>query len=220
MSLPSSAANTKPASKKPAFTDDDGDLPGTQELLELSQCRSPETSSGEDGLLKEALASNPVPVRKEHIREVMKRPSGTDAMKRPAATDATEGNPKKASKKDAVAMKGDVSAALVGTSSGSQQGVHLHLTAEPSTSYGGFKAPCDGFKNFTFASATAEYKECKAEFYSLKSYIRYKCRATGKFKLVIGTSGPNHQSKLLQLVEHVQKKNMTKEKIVQIRAQL
>ena len=96
----------------------------------------------------------------------------------------------------------------------------MPVTTASAISCDGTTAPSDGFNNFCFSSVTTEYKECKAEFYSLKSYIRYKCRATGKWKLIIGTSGPNHQSKLMQLVEHVKKKNMTKEKLVQIRAQL
>ena len=206
--LPSTAGKSKPS----IVVEDD--VPNTQEILALSQCSSDATqealnydlnSSSENDLLQEALGSNPVPVRKEHIREVMKRPAGKDA----------QGKLQKVPKKDVEC----VTAALASIKSGKQEKVKMPATGS-STSLPGDTVQGGVCKNFTFSSSTTEWEECKAEFYTSKSYIRYKCKATGKWLLVIGTQGLQRQQKLMQLAEHAKKKNMTKEKLVQIRAQL
>ena len=71
------------------------------------------------------------------------------------------------------------------------------------------------YENFKFVSKS--FGECKAEFYSHKSYIRMKVESTGKYTLVIQTEGVEHQQRLYKLVDFAKKDGMTKEKLVEIR---
>ena len=70
-------------------------------------------------------------------------------------------------------------------------------------------------ENYKFESLS--FGQCKAEFYSQKSYIRFFDEASKKWMLLVGTVGDNHHQSLEALVPHVKKANMSKDKIVSIR---
>jgi hypothetical protein len=72
--------------------------------------------------------------------------------------------------------------------------------------------------NYTFTSKS--FGERKAEFYSFKSYIRFKDTETSKLKLIIQCEGPNHSDKIQQLVDECKKAGQSKETLVAFRANL
>lgn len=71
--------------------------------------------------------------------------------------------------------------------------------------------------NYVFYSKT--WGECKAEFYTDKSYMRYKDEG-GKLRLIMCTQGAGHQERLDKLVPHAMKGRMDKEKLAKIRDSL
>lgn len=71
-------------------------------------------------------------------------------------------------------------------------------------------------RNFKFSSSV--WGECKAEFYTSKSYIRYLLPAGG-WKLLIGASKGDHHANLQSLVAEV-KKGLAKEDLTVIRDSL
>ena len=76
----------------------------------------------------------------------------------------------------------------------------------------------DGCKNFVFQSLT--WGQCKAEFYTQKSYVRYLDSSSSKWHLVVSCEGQGHQAKLRLLVDKVKLKSMTKEKLIKFRQEL
>eukprot|EP00438_Fugacium_kawagutii_P024892 Skav230367 [mRNA] locus=scaffold4112:352:7335:+ [translate_table: standard] len=56
-------------------------------------------------------------------------------------------------------------------------------------------------QNFSFKAKS--WGDCKAEFYSQKSYLRYYDSSAGKYVMIIGSSAPQHQKICSQLVKHV-----------------
>lgn len=72
--------------------------------------------------------------------------------------------------------------------------------------------------NYNFISET--FGDCRVEFYSFKSYIRWKDPQTSKYKLIIQCEGHNHIEKMQKLVEESKKKGQSKEKLVCFRANL
>ena len=114
----------------------------------------------------------------------------------------------------AAAIKRPASAAAQEFSSSKQQ------KAASSASKASCKKPAaaeseDAFANELFVSKV--WGDCKAEYYSHKSYIRHK--VDGAFKLVIGTQGQGHKADLAQLVKHV-KAGRSKEELLKIRAKI
>ena len=61
--------------------------------------------------------------------------------------------------------------------------------------------PLDDKKANIFFNAKS-WGECKAEFYSLKSYLRWKA-PDKKFKLVIGSEHAKHHSIVKELIPYV-----------------
>jgi len=70
-------------------------------------------------------------------------------------------------------------------------------------------------ENYKFKSLS--FGECRAEFYSKKSYIRFFDEKSKKWRLLVGTQGDDHHAKLESLVSHARQANMKKEQLVSLR---
>ena len=138
---------------------------------------------------------------------VCKRPAARQAKKRPAAAvekdDASnsDDNTSQSSKASSKQMSDVPEPAGVTTAKATT------AKAEPVASF--------TKENYKFESLS--FGPRKAEFYSLKSYIRFFDKQSQKWMLLVGTSGDNHHQSLEALVPHVQKANMSKDKIVAFR---
>lgn len=71
-----------------------------------------------------------------------------------------------------------------------------------------------GTKNFAFKAKF--WGECKAEFYSQKSYLRRYDDASGKYVMIIGSTAPQHKKICYQLVKHV-KAGLSQEALLRAR---
>ena len=74
------------------------------------------------------------------------------------------------------------------------------------------------YANDTFYSAA--WGSCKVEYYSQKSYIRFKDPATSKWKLLIGSECPQHKHVMKCLVPKVRDEALSKDELRDFRNQV
>jgi hypothetical protein len=74
------------------------------------------------------------------------------------------------------------------------------------------------WKNANFKFEASVWGQCKAEFYTGQSYIRF-LNSLGKWQLLVATRKKDHHQNLLSLVQEV-KKGLSKEELVSIRDSL
>ena len=134
---------------------------------------------------------------------VFKRPAAKQVKKKPAA----------AAQKDDESISDGIA-----SPSSSCSSKHEADAIEPACTKKTAKAePLASFTKENFKFDSLSFGQCKAEFYSQKSYIRFFDLASKKWMLLVGTQGDNHHQKLEALVPHVKKANMNKHKIVALR---
>jgi len=74
------------------------------------------------------------------------------------------------------------------------------------------------YANSTFYSAA--WGSCKVEYYSKKSYIRFKDTTTNKWVLLLGSECPLHKQVMKCLVPKVRDENLSKDQLRDFRNQL
>jgi len=151
---------------------------------------SPALADVDDSFLQEALKTEPLPPRKQQLIELMKRPAALDGGQQ--------------------TMKRPAAVGVAGIES-------PESNKRPAADKDVIPATAVGFSNFNFESDT--WGRCKAEFYTEKSYIRY-WGPEGKLVLIVQCVGSGHASKLMKLIPHVKKADVTKEMIVALRNSL
>ena len=137
---------------------------------------------------------------------VCKRPAARQAKKKPAA----------AVQKDD-ASHSDDNASQSSKASSKASSKQESVVPEPVCVTTAKAEPLASFTKENYKFDSLSFGQCKAEFYSQKSYIRFFDLASKKWMLLVGTQGDNHHQNLEALVPHVKEANMNKAKIVALR---
>ena len=158
---------------------------------------------GDESIVTEMpnLMLEPVVCKRPAARQVKKKPAAAVEKDDDSTSDDNASQSSKASSKHLLVPEPELEPACVTTAKATT------AKAEPVASF--------TKENYKFESLS--FGPRKAEFYSLKSYIRFFDNKSQKWTLLVGTSGDNHHQSLEALVPHVQKANMSKDKIVAFR---